>query len=134
MIDEERVKEMYHMAVYDAYQEKNCHQMGEYYLGDYIGKELIKSFFSGTIAYVLLVVLWGIGDMEALVSYLNNTELTDLIVHFAALYIAFMAVYLLVTVLVYGVRYVYGRKKMRVYVNHLIKVRKLYRREAGRKS
>lgn len=134
MINEERVKELYHMAVFDEYEEKKCRQMGEYYLSDYVGKELIKSFFSGTIAFALLVALWGISDVEGLVSYLNHSELTDLAVHFAVLYVAFLAVYLLITVGVYAVRYVYGRKKMRKYVNHLVNVRKLYRHEARRKA
>jgi len=45
MINEDRVKELYQMAVFDEYKEKKYRQMGEYYMWDYVGKELVKSFF-----------------------------------------------------------------------------------------
>ena len=52
MINEERVKELYHMAVYDSHMDKVDSQIGQYYIWDYIGKELVRSFFTGTAAYV----------------------------------------------------------------------------------
>ena len=36
MINEERVRELYQMAVYDETEDKKCHPMGEYYIWDYI--------------------------------------------------------------------------------------------------
>lgn len=44
MINEDRVKELYRMAVYDAYEDEKCQQTGKYYISDYVGKEMIKSF------------------------------------------------------------------------------------------
>ena len=44
MINEERVRELYQMAVYDETEDKKCHPMGEYYIWDYVGKEIVKSF------------------------------------------------------------------------------------------
>lgn len=129
MINEDRVKELYQMAVFDEYKEKKYRQMGEYYMWDYVGKELVKSFFSGTIAFALLLALWGMGNMSDLISFINQADLKDLIVHIAVFYVVFMVLYLLVTALVYCVRYVYGRKELRGYVNHLKKARKLYQRE-----
>ena len=46
MINEDRVKELYRMAVYDAYEDEKCQQTGKYYISDYVGKEMIKSFFT----------------------------------------------------------------------------------------
>ncbi len=132
MIHEERVKEMYHMAVFDEREEKDCHWMGEYYIWDYVGKELVKSFFSGTIAFVLLVVLWGMGDLTARMEMLNQAQLADLITRIGVLYVAFLAVYLLVTAIVYTIRYVNGRKKLRGYAQHLKRARKLGRQEERR--
>ena len=53
MISEERVKELYHLAAFDEYENKKYHQAGEYTMWDYVGKEIVKSFFSGTIAFIL---------------------------------------------------------------------------------
>lgn len=129
MINEERVKELYHMAVYDAHMDKADSQIGQYYMWDYIGKELVKSFFSGSIAYVLLVVLWGMSDLEGITAMINNLDIADLAVRVVVLYIGFLAVYLLATVLVYGLRYAYGRKRLRRYAARLKKVRRMYQRE-----
>lgn len=134
MINEERVKELYQMAVYDEYEDKECHQMGQYYIWDYVGKELVKSFFSGTIAFMLLVALWGIGDMSAAIAFVNSADLTNLAVRFILLYVGFMAIYFLVTVFVYAVRYAKGRKEIRKYAGHLKKVRKMYHREEKLKA
>lgn len=128
MINEERVKEMCHMAVYDEYEEKKYRQMSEYYMWDYVGKELVKSFFTGSIAFVLLAGLWALKDLTALVAYVNSTDLMVLAVRIIMLYIAFLAVYLLATAIIYCVRYVRGRKHLRRYVEHLKKVKKQYGR------
>lgn len=134
MINEERVRELYQMAVFDEHEDKKCHPMGEYYIWDYVGKELVKSFFSGTIAFVLLVVLWGIGDMNAAIAFVNSTDLTNLAIRFILLYVGFMAIYLLATVFIYSVRYAQGRRELRKYVGHLKKVRKMYHREGKLKA
>ena len=66
MISEERVKELYHLAAFDEYENKKYYQAGEYTMWDYVGKEIVKSFFSGTIAFILLIVFWGLGDIDTI--------------------------------------------------------------------
>lgn len=127
MINEERVKELFHMAVYDEYEEKKYRQMNEYYMWDYVGKELVKSFFTGTIAFVLLAGLWALKDLTGLVAYVNNADFLELGFHIIVFYIVFLTVYMLVTAIIYCVRYVRGRKRLRKYVEHLKKVKKLYK-------
>ena len=128
MINEDRVKELYRMAVYDAYEDEKCQQT------DYVGKEMIKSFFTGTIAFILLVILWGIGDVSALIAFINNADVTDLLIHVIMLYIGFMAAYLFVTAVVYRVRYDKRRRKLHRYARHAKKVQEMYRREEKLKA
>ena len=129
MINEERVRELCHMAVFDEHEAKKCRQMGEYYMWDYVGKELVKSFFSGTIAYGLLLLLWGIHNTESLMDMLSGAGLKETAGWVLILYVGFMAAYLAVTVVVYCVRYVYGRKKLRKYADSVNRVRRMYQRE-----
>ena len=129
MINEERVREMYQMAVFDEYKEKKCCQMGQYYKWDYVAKEMLKSFFSGTIAYMLLVVLWVLSDITAFTAYLNSPELIDLVIRVVILYVAFITIYLIVTAIVYNVRYRQGHRQLRKYMNHLKRVHRMYTRE-----
>lgn len=89
MINEERVKELYHMAAYDGHKDKTDQQMGQYYLWDYVSKELVKSFFTGSIAFVLLTVLWGMSDLDGFITMINNLAIADLAVRIVILYTDF---------------------------------------------
>jgi hypothetical protein len=129
MIDEERVKELYHLAVYDEHREKECRQSGQYYIWDYVGKECIKSFFSGTLAFILLAIFAALANLTQITTFLNNVDLVSLAFKILILYLIFMAIYILATILIYCIRYVYRRKELRGYVNHLRRVRKMYRDE-----
>ena len=42
MVNEDRVKEFFQMAVFDQREEARYRQMGEYYMWDYVGKELVE--------------------------------------------------------------------------------------------
>ncbi|MCM1105982.1 MAG: hypothetical protein NC355_03465 [Blautia sp.] len=134
MIDEERVKELYHMAVYDVHKDRIDRQMGQYYMWDYVSKELLKSFITGTVAYALLVILWVMSDIEGVTLLVNNLELLDLGVRLLMLYAGFMALYLLATLLVYYMRYRRGRRRLKNYEGHMTRARKLYKREDRLKS
>lgn len=129
MINEERVKELYQIAKYDTFEEKANRQMGQYYRGDYISKEMIKSFFSGTIGYVLLVTLWFMNSMESVMKEMNNSSLIATVITVVLVYAAFMAVYLLITWFVYERRYTKGRKALKEYYDHVRKINKMYDRE-----
>ena len=129
MINEERVKELYQIAKYDTFEEKKNRQMGQYYRNDYISKELLKSFFSGTIGYGLLVVLWFMYSMEYIMEEMNTSQLIASAITVVLVYAAFMAVYLLVTWFVYQRRYTKGRKALKEYYDHVRKINKMYDRE-----
>ena len=129
MINEKRVEELYRMSVYDENDDKKYHQMGEYYMWDYVGKELLKSFFSGTIAFILLIVFWGLGDIDTITKWINRVDLTTFVPKLIVAYAGFMIVYLLITALIYCVRYAKGYRKMKAYGNHLKRARRLLREE-----
>lgn len=129
MINEERVKELYQIAKYDAFEEKENRQMGQYYRNDYISKELLKSFFSGTIGYILLVALWFMNSMEHIMNEMSTPDLIATGTTVVLVYVAFMAVYLLITWFVYERRYTKGRKALKEYYDHVRKINKMYDRE-----
>lgn len=129
MINEDRVKELYHLAAYESTNEKLHRDVNEYYLWDYVWKEVLKSFFSGSLAFAGLMVLWVIQDVQGLLDSLNSMDMVAAATIVVALYIAFMAVYIFITVLVYTARYGRGRKKMRKYVEHLKNTNRMYNRD-----
>ena len=129
MINEERVKELYKIAKYETGDEKENRQMGQYYREDYVGKEILKSFFSGSISYALLVLLWVMNSMNEVMNEMDTQELITLAVTVVLIYIGFMAVYLLVTWFVFSRKYSKGRKALKEYYDRVHKINKMYDRE-----
>jgi hypothetical protein len=129
MVNEERVKNLYKIAVYERDEKKYERQTGHYYKKDYIGKEMIKSFFIGTFAYVLLVFLWVISTLDDFLRSINNLEIFGDTVVIALLYIVFMVLYLMATYFVAAARYKEGKVRLKEYLRALKVTKKMYERE-----
>lgn len=129
MINEEKVKEMYRVARYDSSQTRKEAQYEHYYRKDYIRKELMKSVFSGTIVFMLVLLLWGMNQANSLLDQLNSMDFVEIGVVFALVYIAFLVLYLWVTYLVFQIRFRNGRKALKQYYLHLKNLEKMYERE-----
>lgn len=132
MINEKSVEELYRMAVYDENDDKKYHQMGEYYMWDYVGKELLKSFFSGTCAFALLVVFVALGNLDGVVSLVNQMNLRNLAVIIIAGYVGFQVIYLMITGVLYAIRYREGHRSLHNYEVHLKRARRMLRRKGKR--
>ena len=123
MINEEKVRELFNIAL--CVQK----QSASYYGWDYIWKEGLKSFFTGTFAFAGLVVMWVAVNAAELLDRINKLDFKAMGVTIGILYIAFMAVYIFVTIVVYTARYKAGRREVRKYANHLKAVGRIYSRE-----
>lgn len=129
MINEERVKELYKAALYDSKDQEQHRQVGKYFRSDYISKELLKSFFSGTIAFGLMFVMWIVYHMEELLEQINSLDFVQMGITVGVFYVVFMLLYSFITWAVYQLRYADGRKELRKYGEHLKTVNKMYVRE-----
>lgn len=126
MINEERVRELFHIAKYDSTEEKKNRQMGQFYRSDYIWKELIKSFICGSIAFVLIVLLVIMYSVNDLIEEFGSFDLEHISVIFVILYLVFMIIYLIITYVIYYHRYTKGRKALKGLYEHVKKVNEMY--------
>lgn len=129
MINEERVKQAYKIAMYEQTEEKRYRHTGKYYREDYIGKELITSIFSGTIAYVFMAALWIMSDWSKFLEGLTNAKIANTVAVMIVIYIVYMMVYLFSTYVIYSKRYKNGRKKLEGYKKDLKTLNQMYERE-----
>ncbi len=129
MVNEERVKRLYKLAIYEKTEEKEHRETGRYFRSDYIGKEMIVSIFTGTIAYALMALLWMMSDMEEILRQINTLEIVNTVVIMIAVYIGFIAVYLFITFIVYLFRYTKSRKRLEGYRDNLKELNQIYERE-----
>ena len=129
MINEERVKQLYKVALYEKKEEKLHKQTGKYYRSDYIGKEILKSIFAGTIAYFFIAVLFVISKWEMFLEAVNQMDITSGILYLVIAYGVYMAVYLVATYAIYRVRYENSRKHLDEYEEELRALHIMYERE-----
>ena len=134
MVNEERVKQLYKIAIYEQSEEKKHRDTGLYYRSDYIGKEVVKSFFTGSIAYVIIVVLWVMSNLDLVMHQINTLEIIDTVVVMIGLYLLFLVIYIFITALVYYLRYKKSKKKLDVYVSDLKVAHNMFEREEKLKS
>ena len=129
MVNEDRVKNLYKIAKYEREESQKNRQMGQYYKSDYVGKEIVKSIFYGTIAYLLMVLLWALSNLESFLNSMNNLGIVADVVFIVIVYVVFMLVYLIITYVVFRMRYQAGRKRLKSYTKVLKTVKKMYDRE-----
>ena len=129
MVNEERLRPMVKMAMFDKNEGKHCKPMIEYARQDYVAMEMLKSFVTGTIAFMLMFGIWAVRDIDRAMGMLNAAYLKDFIVDVGLKYLVFLLAYLIVTYVVYQIRYTQGRKKVKKYYNSLKAVNKMYERE-----
>lgn len=129
MLNQERVRQMTKMAVFDQREGKDCKPMEEYFRKDYLSKELLKSFLTGTIAFFIIAGVWIVYSSEKLIEQLNSIDIRGVVIVSLICYILFMGIYILATYIIYNARYTAGRQEVKHFYACLKKVNTLYQKE-----
>lgn len=132
MLNEERIKLMTKMASYEAKEGKRNVSIGNYFRGDYISLQVIKSIISATIAFLIVLALFVFYDFEFFMSDIYKMDLLQLGKTVLVVYLAFTGIYAVISYMVYTYRYARARKRLKMYYNNLKKLAYLYDKE-GRK-
>ena len=115
MINEDKVKELFYVARYDSEEDRFQKQMSSYYGWDFIWKEVLKSFFTGTLAFTGLTVLAVFTNAKQLLADINKIDFQSAGVMLGLIYIAFMLAYIMITIIVYAVRYKRQKESPPIY-------------------
>ena len=101
MINKDRVRTMTRLAIYEEGQGIADDKMNGYFKNDYIVGHMVGSFVSGTIACLLIALVYCCYHYDTLLIQLFENQLTGLIKTAATLYAAFMIFFLAVSFFVY---------------------------------
>lgn len=134
MVKEERLKPMVKMAMFDKNDGAECKPMIEYAREDYVAVKLLGSVITGSVAFVLLFAMWIMCDIGKFLDLLNTAKILDFMVQTGIWYGIFLLLYLIVTYVVYQLRYSQGRKKVKKYYASLKKINQIYAREEKLKT
>ena len=124
MINEQRTRMMTKLALYESKRGKKELQITRYAPGDYVTAHMLWSFVCGTIAFVIVLALWVLYNIESLLIELFSMDIMHLAINVLLVYIIYMGLYLGMCY-VY-ISYRYGRYKKRVN-KFLLGLKELYR-------
>lgn len=130
MLNEERIKLMTKMASYEAKEGKRSVSIGNYFRGDYISLQVIKSIISATIAFLICFALFIFYDFEIFMSDIYKMDLVGFGKSALICYVVFTAVYAFISYLIYTHRYAKARRSLKMYYNNLKKLAYLYDKES----
>ena len=127
MLNEERVILMTKMASYEEGEGKRNMSLGRYFRGDYISIQLLRAFFSSTIAYLLGFGLYVLYDFETLIADIYKMDLFVFAKNIIMWYAIFVVGYCVVTYAICAFRYAQAKKSLKLYYHNLKKLDSLYR-------
>ena len=134
MINEEKVKIMTKIAMYEQGEGKKYLPISKYYRSDYIGLALIKNFFLVTIGYLLVIAAVAVYFGEYLMENIHKMNLVAMGIYVIAGYVAALVLYSVLPYIQYCVKYYMAKKSVRNYYAELTELTKMYGREEKRMS
>lgn len=129
MLNEERIKLMTKMACYEENEGKKNVAIGNYFRGDYIALQVIKSIVSATVAFMIIFAMFIFYDFEVFMADIYKMDLLQFGKTVIIAYLIFTAVYAFISYGVYTYRYTKARRSLKIYYNNLKKLSYLYDRE-----
>ena len=129
MLNEEKIKIMNKLAMYEQGEGKKYLPVSKFYRSDYIGLAMIKNFFLVTIGYVLIVAAIGVYFGEYLLENIHKMNLIAMGIYLIIGYVVVLVAYSVMTYIQYSVKYYQAKKSVRQYYSELTELNKIYARE-----
>lgn len=126
MLNEDKLKLMTGIAMFEKREGKRIFSVNRYFKGDYISKHLFRSFFAYTLCYILGVMVWVLYNVEQLLNIMNVDDVLQTARQGGVYYLIGLVVYLAITYRIYWKRYEIAKRGMRVYVAKLKRLEKRY--------
>ena len=134
MLNEEKIKIMNKLAMYEQGEGKKYLPVSRYYRSDYIGLALIKNFFLVTIGYCLILAGIAAYFGEYLVDNIHKMDLVAVGRNAVIGYVVVLVVFSVATYIQYSVKYHKAKKSVKEYYQELTPLNKIYSREEKKSS
>ena len=131
MIHNERVRHMVQLQAFSDRKGKEDFLVVRYFRGDYVGLHLLKGFISGTVAYGVGLLMWGICNMEMLMENVHTMDLKQLAITVLLRYLLCLIIYLAAVFVYAEVKYARAKKEIKGYNRHLKRLIGSFERDGG---
>lgn len=129
MLNEERIKLMTKMVVYEEREGKTTIPIGKYFRSDYISICLVRAAITVTLAYCFILAMWFLYHFNNFMEHINSMNWLKFGKYLLINYIVVLILYLLIAYFFYSAKYNRAKRSLKVYYSQLKKVCKLYEKE-----
>ena len=134
MLNEEKIRLMTKLALYEEKNGKKALSANKYFRNDYISINIINTVLTVSFAYLLGLVLWVVYKVDYFMREITNIELIALGKQVLIIYVIVLIIFLFISYVVYSVRYRNMKTENRVYADNLKELYLMYKREEKYKN
>ncbi|MCD8379182.1 MAG: hypothetical protein LUC95_02400 [Lachnospiraceae bacterium] len=134
MINAELTRLMTRLAVFESREEKDALAIADYYRKDFIGAQVLSGIVSGTIAFVIILVLYVFYNIEDLMQAVFTMDLLIFARNILLIYFAFILVYGIICYLYATYQYDKKRKRLKGYLGDMKELYHSYKRPGASKK
>lgn len=129
MVNMRKVRLMTKLAIYEKKEGKEDIRLGKFFRRDYVRLKNLQNIVTVTIGYLLILGMIGAYRMEYLISEAVNLDYIGIGKLVLGVYVIIITIYVMISLVGYGLYYDYSRKKLSKYFRMLRLLRSIYQEE-----
>lgn len=133
LLNENKIKMMTKMAIYEKNEGKRMLKTAKYYKGDFVTFAILKNVITTTFAYIIIVIMYILCNFERIISDINSLNYTQIGRSVGLYYIIMLVVFSVIAGIVSAHRYESSRKGLKRYFSRLSKLERFYSSQKKRK-
>ena len=129
MVNEEKVKVMTQLAIYEQREGKQEIKISKYYKHDYMKYHGLNSVIASTFGFLLILLCVVVVKIDYIMEHINDLPYKKIFVTILAAYAIFVFLYYVITLIVAGRKYEKIREHLIAYNRNLKDLQKIYKEE-----
>lgn len=129
MLNNDKIRLMTKLALYEQKEGKKNIAGGKYYRSDYVSLAMINSAIIATLAYILILGSIVLVNIETVLSVMTSFDMLELGRIVVVAYIIYMLIYLTITYIISRLRYDNIKSELKSYDNNLKELYTIYKKE-----
>ena len=117
MLNEEKIRQMTELALLKKRKGEQMFEIDNYFKEDYVGKQMLKSFFVYTFCFILIIVLAVLYNLEDLVISVNTVGMYS--VFYIVIYILGLIAFEMITYRFFSKKYDETQRSLKMYNDRL---------------
>lgn len=115
MLNKKKIRLMTRSAIYEKHEGKEDLKICQYSKSDYVRFSMLKTLIGVTVSILLCAVIYAVCSAEELFELIFTEDLTSLIEVVLVIYLLFLGIYVIVSLLYYPRKYKKAKKRVNEY-------------------